>query len=332
MKINIPKIRELPILLILAGIAGIITVVNPSFITLENLMSLFKSNLTLSIMSLGMLMVLLTGGIDVSTGALIAVTTYITAQCLVRTSSNLFVVFFVSCFSGIVMGIINGWFISRLKIPPIITTLGTMNIFQGVLLYLTGGSWVTELPENFIMFGRITVFNIVLKNSRSVGFPVQGFIFIFAIILTWFLLKKTVIGRGVYALGGNRESAERMGYKPNRILTFVYAYEGLLVGLAAVSHTSIMRQVDPNAFLGFEMQVIAALVLGGVSTAGGTGSILGTLLGVAVFCVINNGLILMKIPTYWQKILVGIIIIVSISVDMFQKQRAERKQIRVDVE
>jgi ribose/xylose/arabinose/galactoside ABC-type transport system permease subunit len=107
---------------------------------------------------------------------------------------------------------------------------------------------------------------------------------------------------------------------------------GLLTGLAAVNHTSIMRQVDPNAFLGFEMQVVAAVVLGGTSTLGGVGSVLGTLLGVIIFCVINNGLILMKIPTFWQKIVVGIIIIGSISIDMAQKQRAERKQIRVDVE
>jgi ribose/xylose/arabinose/galactoside ABC-type transport system permease subunit len=123
-----------------------------------------------------------------------------------------------------------------------------------------------------------------------------------------------------------------MGFKPDRILIFVYAFEGFLIGLAAVAHTSIMRQVDPNAFLGFEMQVIAAVVLGGASVLGGYGSILGTLIGVSLFCVINNGLILMHIPTFWQKIVVGLIIIGSISIDMTEKKRTERNKTRVDVE
>jgi ribose/xylose/arabinose/galactoside ABC-type transport system permease subunit len=283
-------------------------------------------------MSLGMLLVILTGGIDVSVASVITAVTFITGNCLLHFTSNLFVVFLVSCLAGTVLGFINGCFISRLKIPPIVATLGTMSVIQGLVLYITGGNWITELPDSFIDFGRTNLFDIHLRNGRVIGFPVQGFILIGAIILTWFILRKTVIGRGIYAIGGNLESAERMGFKSKRILTFVYSFEGFLIGLAAVSHTSIMRQVDPNAFLGFEMQVIAAVVLGGASTLGGVGSVLGTLLGVSIFCVINNGLILMKIPTFWQKIVVGFIIIASISIDMAQKQRAERKQIRVDVE
>jgi ribose/xylose/arabinose/galactoside ABC-type transport system permease subunit len=207
-----------------------------------------------------------------------------------------------------------------------------MSIIQGIVLYKTNGNWITGIPDSFIEFGKTSILNIALQNGRSAGFPVQGFILIFAALTTWFILRHTVTGRGVYAIGGNLESAERMGFKSARLLTFVYSYEGFLIGLAAVSHTSIMRQVDPNAFLGFEMQIIAAVVLGGASTMGGVGSVPGTLLGVAIFCVINNGLILMKIPTFWQKIVVGIIIIGSIAIDMAQKQRAERKQIRVDVE
>jgi ribose/xylose/arabinose/galactoside ABC-type transport system permease subunit len=332
MKITIPKIRELPIFLVLIGISVIITIANPSFATLENFLDLFKGNLTLAVMSLGMLLVILTGGIDVSVASMIAAVTVITGYSLIHISSNIFIALLIACAAGVIMGFINGFFISRIKIPPIVATLGTMSIIIGIVLYKTNGNWITGIPEDFIQFGRTTVFPITLESGRVLGFPIQGFFLLPAIILTWFILRHTVIGRGVYAIGGNLESAERMGFKPGRILTFVYSYEGFLIGLAAVSHTSIMRQVDPNAFLGFEMQVIAAVVLGGTSTLGGTGSVLGTLLGVAIFCVINNGLILMKIPTFWQKIVVGIIIISSIAIDMAQKQRAERKQIRVDVE
>jgi ribose/xylose/arabinose/galactoside ABC-type transport system permease subunit len=332
MKINMPKVRELPILLVLIGIGIIITIANPSFATLENFLDLFKGNLTLGIMSLGMLLVILTGGIDVSVASIITAVTVITGYSLIHISSNIFAALLIACLTGTALGFMNGCFISRLKIPPIVTTLGTMSVILGIVLYKTNGNWITGIPEDFIRLGRTTLFNITLKTGRVIGFPIQGFILIPAIILTGFILKKTVIGRGIYAIGGNRESAERMGFKTARILTFVYSYEGFLIGLAAVSHTSIMRQVDPNAFLGFEMQVIAAVVLGGASTLGGTGSVLGTLLGVTIFCVINNGLILMKIPTFWQKIVVGLIIIGSIAIDMAQKQRAERKQIRVDVE
>jgi ribose/xylose/arabinose/galactoside ABC-type transport system permease subunit len=332
MKTNLLKMREIPILLVLIGISIIITIANPSFATLENFLDLFKSNLTLAIMSLGMLLVILTGGIDVSVASIITAVTVITGSFLIHVSSNIFLAIVVACLAGTAMGFINGFFIARLKIPPIVTTLGTMSIILGIVLYTTNGNWITGIPNNFIDFGRATITSFTLKSGRVVGFPIQGLILIPAIILTWFILKKTVIGRGIYAIGGNLESAERMGFKSKHILTFVYSFEGFLIGLAAISHTSIMRQVDPNAFLGVEMQVIAAVVLGGASTLGGTGSVLGTLLGVAIFCVINNGLILMKIPTFWQKIVVGIIIIGSIAIDMAQKQRAEQKQVRVDVE
>ncbi|MDR2493764.1 MAG: ABC transporter permease [Spirochaetaceae bacterium] len=329
---GVQKIKELPILFVLIGISLVITIANPSFATLENVLDLLKGNLTLAIMALGMLVVILTGGIDVSAASIITAVTVTTGYFLIHISSNLAAALLVAVLTGTVMGLVNGLLVARLKIPPIVTTLGTMSIILGIVLYLTNGNWMTGIPENFIRFGRLTILRIPLKSGRVIGFPVQSLFLIVSAALTWFLLKRTVTGRGVYAIGGNLESAERMGFKSNRILVFVYAYEGFLIGLAAVSHTSIMRQVDPNAFLGFEMQVIAAVVLGGASTLGGTGSVSGTLLGVAIFCVINNGLILMKIPTFWQKIVVGIIITGSIAIDMAQKKRLERKQIRVDVE
>ena len=332
MRIQLTKIKELPIFLVLVGICIIITIVNPSFATLENFLDLLRSNLTLMIMSLGMLLVILTGGIDVSCSSIATAVACITGYFLIHVSSNIFAALLVAIATGTVMGLINGFFIARLKIPPIVTTLGTMSIILGIVLYLTNGNWMTGIPDNFIRFGRIMLFPVILKSGRSIGLPIQIIFFIPALILTWFILKRTVIGRGIYAIGGNLESAERMGYKSGRVLIFIYAFEGFLIGLAAINHTSIMRQVDPNAFLGFEMQVIAAVVLGGASTLGGIGSVLGTVLGVAIFCVINNGLILMKIPTFWQKIVVGIIIVVSIAFDMAQKRRVERKQIRVDVE
>ncbi len=329
---KIRKRKELPILVTLVVLSVIISAANPAFLTLENFLDILKSNLVLGIMSLGMLMVLLTGGIDVSVSSVITAVTVITGHSLMNWSSSLYFTILVAVVSGTLMGLGNGLLIAKLKIPPIVATLGTMSVILGLVLYITNGTWMTGIPQSFIDFGRRNLLRFSGKDGQVLGLPVQILFFMVAVLLTWFVLRRTVVGRGIYAIGGNRDSAERMGFKPERILIFVYAFEGFLIGLAAVVHTSIMRQVDPNAFLGFEMQVIAAVVLGGASVLGGYGTILGTLIGVSLFCVINNGLILMHIPTFWQKIVVGIIIVGSISIDMVQKRRADRNKTRVDVE
>ena len=326
------KIKELPLILILTVLCVIIGIVNPVFFTIENFLDILKSNLVLAIMAMGMLLVLLTGGIDVSVASIISAVTVISGISLVHISSNIFMLIIIACLSGTLMGFVNGLLIAKLKIPPIVATLGTMSIILGLVLYLTNGTWITNIPTSFISFGRIILFPSQLAEGRTIGLPVQILFLVPVVLLTWFILNKTVIGRGIYAIGGNRESADRIGFKSERILIFVYSFEGFLIGIAAVAHTSIMRQVDPNAFLGFEMQVIAAVVLGGASVLGGYGTVLGTIIGISLFCVINNGLILLHIPVFWQKIVVGLIIISSISIDMIQKRQMEKNKTRVDVE
>lgn len=329
---SILKKQEFTLFAILVVISIIIGIFNHSFFSLENFIDLLKSNLVLLMMAMGMLLVILTGGIDVSVASMISAITVIVGNFLIYFSSNIFLVIIVACASGIIMGLINGLLIAKLKIPPIVTTLGTMNIIAGINLYITNGSWITGVPQNFIDFGNILIFKFHLEDGRLIGLPVQIVFLIPVLISTWFVLKQTVIGRGIYALGGNKESAERMGFSSTKVLLFIYAFEGFIVGLSAVAHTSIMRQVDPNAFNGYEMQVIAAVVLGGASTMGGYGSVLGTFIGVALFSVINNGMILMHIPTFYQKIIVGAIIITSVSFDMYQKILEDRNKVKVDVE
>lgn len=329
---NLLKKQEFTLFAILLVISLIIGIFNNSFFSIENLIDLLKSNLVLLMMAMGMLLVILTGGIDVSVASMISAVTVIVGNFLIHVSSNIFLVIIVACLSGVVMGLVNGLLIAKLKIPPIVATLGTMNIIAGINLYITNGSWITGVPQNFIDFGNKLVFKFHLEDGRAIGLPIQIVFLIPVIVATWFVLKKTVMGRGIYALGGNKESAERMGFDSTKVLLFIYAFEGLIVGLSAVAHTSIMRQVDPNAFTGYEMQVIAAVVLGGASTMGGFGSVLGTFIGVALFSVINNGMILMHIPTFWQKIIVGSIIVASVSFDMYQKNQEEKKKVKVDVE
>lgn len=332
MKLKFKQSRELGILAILIVVSCVIALNSSSFFTVENLFDLLKSNVVLGMMAMGMLLVILTGGIDVSVGSMIAAVTVIVGEFLVHVSGNVVLALLVGCAAGTLMGLLNGILIAKLKMPPIVATLGTMSVIFGLTLYLTNGNWITGIPPSFLAFGRTTIGSFYRQGDEMIGLPVQFLFFLFVTLLTWFILRFTLLGRGIYAMGGNRVSAERAGYNLDRITLFLYAYVGLITGLTGVVHTSIMRQVDPNAFSGFEMQVIEAVVLGGASALGGYGSVFGTVLGVALFAVINNGLILMHIPTFWQKIVVGIVLLVSIGFDVVQKRYWESHTTRVDIE
>lgn len=332
MKLKFRKRREASIFVLLLIISIVIGLNSSAFFRLENFFDVLKGNIVLGIMAIAMLPVILTGGIDVSVASMVAAVTVIIGKFMMNVSSNIPLVFLVGCVAGMLMGLANGLLIAKLKIPPMVATLGTMSIIIGLVLYLTNGNWITGLPQNFINFGRTTLFDIRNGDAEPIGLPIQFIFFFIAAILTWAILRFTLVGRGIYAIGGSMVSAERIGYNLDKITIFVYAFEGLLVGLAGTVHTSIMRQVDPNAFNGFELQVVAAVVLGGASGLGGYGSVLGTIIGVTLFSVLNNGLILMHIPVFWQKIVVGVVLIISISADTIQKRISENRTTRVDIE
>ena len=283
------KKKESTVLCILISIIIIITLNNRTFIRPDNIIDMIKGNTVLAIMSMGMLVVIITGGIDVSVGAMIAAVTVITGKFMVNFTGNVFIVFLVGSLSGILFGLINGLLIAKLKIPPIVTTLGTMSIINGVMLYYTNGAWINDIPQSFIDFGKITLFNVPDGQGGTIGIPIQILFLIGAALITWVILKYSIIGRGIYAMGGNPISAERIGYSLDKINIFLYSYVGFMAGIAAVVHTSIMRQVDPNAFTGFELQVVAAVVVGGANILGGAGTVFGTLIGVFLMAAMNNG-------------------------------------------
>lgn len=326
------KSKEMGIFLIVIFISLLISLNSSTFFRIDNLLDLLKGNAVLAIMAMGMLLVVITGGIDVSVGAIIAAVTILVGKFMVAVTGNVFIAFVVGSLFGIAFGAINGLLVAKIKIPPIVVTLGTVSVINGAMLYLTNGNWINDIPKEFIDFGTITFFKFTSKDFGEVGIPIQALFLVGAALLTWFILRYTLIGRGVYALGGNSVSAARIGYNLDKINIFVYAYMGLMAGIAGVVHTSIMKQVDPNAFTGFELQVVAAVVLGGANILGGTGSVKGTLLGVLLLAILNNGLILMHIPIFWQKIVVGAVIVIAVSIDVVQKNISERKLTKVDIE
>lgn len=316
------KRKEFAILIITLLVVLVISLMNSAFLGIENLLDLLKGNVVLGIMAFGMLPVIISSGIDLSVSSTIVFSSVVCGKMMTLLDTNLFCVTLAAILSGILIGLINGIIIAQIKIPPIITTLSMMGILLGAVLLFTNGVNISNMPDWFRKFGMLTVG----------GIPIQIIIFAAVGVLTWFILRYTLIGRGVYAIGDNEQSALRVGYNVKHIQIFIYSYCGALTGLAALMNTSIMQQVDPNTFSGFELNVISAVVIGGASTMGGVGTVFGTVLGVVLLGIINNGLILAKIPTFWQGIVMGSIILIAISADMISHKRAQNKLVHVDVE
>jgi len=317
------KTKEFMVLMIVLTIIIIVSIGNgKAFLTTENFFDILKSNLILAIAAMGMLPIILTGGIDVSVGAMMGCASVLSAQWMINVTGNIPLAFAAGALSGILLGSVNGFLVAILKIPPIVATLGTASVYMGLMSYITNGNWISNIPAGFVAFGKQYVFGYI---------PVQIFFLVAMAILTWWILKYTFLGRGVFAVGGNMVSAERIGFNVKKIQFLLYAYAGFACGIAAVVRTSIFGQVDPKTFTGFELKVIGAVVVGGASINGGYGSVFGTLLGVALMALLENGMILLRIPTFWQKILIGAIILAAVSIDFIRAKRAEAKKIIVDV-
>lgn len=324
--------KEFGIFLMVILLSIVIAIMSSAFLRLDNLLDVLKGNVVLGIMALGMLPVLISGGIDLSVSSTIALSAVLIGKILVSTGSNLVAILLAAIGAGALIGMFNGVIIAKLKIPPIVTTLGVQSIVLGSILFYTNGDWITNLPQWFKDFGQYTVGSFPNGNGGTTGIPIQIFFLAAAGLVTWFILKYTLIGRGIFAIGGSKASALRVGYNIDRIQIFIYAFCGVMAGLAGVMHTSIVAQVDPNTFGGMELNVIVAVVIGGASTMGGTGTVLGTFLGVILMAILENGLVLAKIPTFWQKIVMGLIIVIAVSFDVINRKREQNRLVRVDIE
>lgn len=324
------KTKEGGIFLILVALFIVLSFISPVFLTLDNLIDIVQTNVVLGILAIGMTLVIIIGGIDVSVGAMTAAITVLIGKFMVGIGYSFPVVLLLACLGGTLLGLLNGLVISKIKVHAIVVTLGTLSIYSGITMYVTGGVWINNLPQAFQDFGRADLFQFSSGDS-TIGIPVQILFLVLVALGTGYLLKYMRTGRNIYAVGGNALSAERAGISLDRVQLFVYSYMGFLAGLAAFVHTSIYRQVDPNAFNGFELQVIAAVVLGGANILGGSGSVTGTLLGVALLAVISNGLTLIHVPSFWHKVIIGCFIVAAVSFDVIQRNRREQKLAKIDV-
>jgi simple sugar transport system permease protein len=233
----------------------------------------------------------------------------------------------ISALFGFVLGSFNAFIIHRFKLPTLIATLGTANLFNGILLTFLGSAQINSLPKGYSHFAKTYLLRVSSEYGVS-SIPIAFVIWMLVAFIVWYILKYTVLGRGVYAIGGNRISAERIGLNISMIHWFIYATAGAIAGMAGTINTALKRTCNPFDAIGIELTIIAAVVLGGVKITGGKGSMLGTVLGVFMFTVINNSLIMMGVSTYWQRAVIGLLIILSTSITAIQDRRIARKLLK----
>ena len=253
------------------------------------------------------------------------------ALFIIRFGGNIFTALAVSAIIGTLLGMINGLLIYHFRIPSIITTIATMNIYYGFLIVFTGGKWIYSLPDWFKKFAEIRFITLYNSNGIPYGLSVVTFIWILVVICAVILLKYTILGRSIYALGGDRKSSLRVGFNIFLTETFVYSFMGFLSGIAGVVQALLVQTVAPNSIVGKELDVIAAVVLGGASLAGGKGSVLGAILGVALLAILRNGMTLMAVPAVWFQFLVGVVILLSIGFSSYQSKLKSRNTAVIDI-
>lgn len=284
----------------------IVSVLNSRFLQVSNLMNLLRQLIINGFIALGMTYVILTGGIDLSVGSILAFTSAIFAGLMQNGMSPVLAIIFAIVL-GAILGFINGLLITKGKLAPFIVTLATMTIFRGATLVYTDGRPIAGQRDNFIF--------AFLGRGKVFGIPFQVILFAIIFILLLILLKKTSLGRKVYAVGGNEKASYISGINIDKVKIFVYTISGILATISGLVLTSRLNSAQPTAGTAYEMDAIAAVVLGGTSMTGGSGSLVGTLIGILILGVLNNGLNLLGVSSFYQQIVKGVVILLAVLVD-----------------
>ena len=299
-----------------------------SFFAMTNFVNILNNITITGIFALGMLPVILTGGIDVSFAAIVALSTYVGVSLLGKLNiangtANVLIMFAFSIVLSVLLASINGVLIGYIRLPPLVITLGMMNVTYGFLMGVLDATAQNRLPAGFNEFG--TTYLLTVENEvtgRSASLPYSFLIMVVLTILTALFLRYTMLGRGIYAVGGNEKAAQKIGYDVKRIKFFAYCFMGFMASIAAVIKICNIRYNVPENLVGSEMDVIAAVVLGGTSLSGGKGSVFGTILGVYLITLVNGTLNFLGVPSYWQTFFTGTVIVVGTAITSYQAYRS----------
>jgi len=308
--------KSISSLLEVAGILPILVIIcilfaflSPNFLTGGNIVNILRQASINIVLATGMTFVILTGGIDLSVGSILAVSAVVTLLVSLLPALGWAAVP-AGLLAGLLLGLVNGALITFLDVPPFIVTLGSLTALRGVAFLVAKGTTLINRDINFAWVG----------NSYVGPLPWLVIIALLTVIASWFVLRQTVLGVQIYAVGGNERAARLTGIKVNRVLLFVYGVSGLLAGLAGIMSASRLYSASGIVGQGYELDAIAAVILGGTSFTGGIGTIGGTLLGALIIAILNNGLTLLNLSYFWQLVVKGLVIILAVMIDRLRRR------------
>jgi len=308
-RMDLAKVRKYGIYVALIVLLVFFSIFTDAFLTPGNLINIARQSSMLGIAAVGMAFVLLLGGIDLSIGSQISLVNIIGAWLMVNAGMNPIFAILISLIVSTSIGFMNGWIIANIKMPPLIVTLASLTILEGLAFIISGGVPIFGFPESFSVIGQ-----------GYVGFvPVPVIIMIVIMSIGAFILNKTYFGRYFYAVGGNEEASELSGINVKKVKYLVYTLSGLFAGIAGIVMLSRTNSGQAIAGKGFELDVLTAVVLGGVSITGGYGKINNVVAGVLIMGVLSNGMVLMNINTYYQLVIKGLVLMFAVGFDSYQR-------------
>jgi ribose transport system permease protein len=310
-------LRRGTVFLILVGFAVFFALTSERFLQLANLGNVAEQNAHVVIVAIGVALTMMLGGIDLSVGSVAALVGAVSAGLIVRDGWTLFAALLAGLTLGALTGAINGVLVVYGKLPPFVATLAMLGVARGLTLVYTEGRPISGFRESgYLAFAG--------ETFGTIPIPTQIMIAAIVVVLAWLLLTRTRFGLHIYAIGGNEETARLAGVPVDRVKVTTYALSGLLAGLTGVLLTARLASAQPNVAVGLELSAIAAAVLGGVSLFGGVGSVLGVIAGALIVGVLNNGMNLLRVPSYPKQIIQGVVLVLAVTIDMYTK-RLERR-------
>ena len=304
---------ELFTLLLVVLTCIVVIIANPDFLQMSNLVDILRASVVRGLFAMGVLVVLASGGIDVSFTAIAAFVMYALTMLVINVAPDmpLAAILVIAAAGGAGLGALNGLLVHKLSAPSLIVTIGTQYVYRSFLLTFVGTALFMNIPAAMDTLGKASLYKHVSSSGVASALPATVLVLVVAALVTWFILERTLMGRAIFAVGGNPQIAERLGIKLFTVRVFVFAYAGLLAGIAGVVHVASNRLANPFDLAGMELEIIAAVVLGGARITGGSGSVIGTLLGVLLITLVSNVLIFVGIPSTLQLFIVGLFILIA---------------------
>lgn len=323
------RTHEARLLAVVAVLFVFLSVATKNFFTVQNGLDLLTSYAFPGMLAAGLMVVLVAGGIDISFTAIASVAQFLAVSAVIRYGLGWIALFGIALATGLLLGVVNAVLVTWLRISSIIVTIAMLNVYYGVLMFWSGGNSINTLPDWYL-----DGLSFVIGTDRH-GNPyilnMQIFGLVLSFVLTWFLLNRLAVGRQLRALGGNGEAAKRVGFSAWRLNMVAYGYMGFTAGLASIAEAQVAGAVVPNMLVGRELDVLAAVVLGGASLLGGVGTVLGTILGLVLLAMVHNGLILLGVSSFWIDCVTGAVFLAAVATIAWERRRQRLHTRRVIV-